>query len=778
MLSPGIPRLIVPNFVTGIRFNKSALYVKRILRPGNSANAQRSIKSWSLAAGSGPHRYTNGITAPTCDTSRCHRSSSSSWFYPAYWDSSQIIVSHLSLATWRPAVRMDDSDEDLKRAIALSLGSEAVQSPRANEPILIEDSDDEDMKRAIALSLQAHEPVGDSTEPIDLVEEQSPKRVHQECATPIDNDIPVTGCGPTGLMGLDRRAMEQERLARLAARTTKRAREISPPALSRPAKVTRVSSTSGHVSTPPGSSRQRNISPAQQTQAVLGQSAANPKATGADTITASSESMHHPVSDGRISYPEGRLFKTWAFGHARTGAEIKIEEVLERRTLKTALLSSYQFDFEWLFTKIDTQRTNFQFVCSEKRVERRVELQGELESLGPNVKVCLPALEGGAYCMHSKLMLLFHPDKLRVAIPSANLVPYDWGESGIMENTVWIIDLPRLQEGHAYKPAPFAEELKYFLKKQGLAPAILNGLDNFDWACTTPYAFIHSIPQPTFGLDLPRTGLTGLSTAVRRLGLSSTDTQIDMAASSIGSLTTKQLSLLAAAAAGSLTTFPQPDGSVTTVPSIPDLDLDRFRIYYPSLSYVQSSTGGTPSGGTIWLKRSAYTKATFPKVVFREFTSTRRGLLSHSKLIFVRGMAAASNENGRGEGRGQEVAFLYAGSANASEAAWGGLGVESKGTRRGEVRITARNWEAGVLIPVVTPGVEGGRRKGVKFEDERNDENGGGKAKGKGKANLEEKGTVPSFEVFRDVIDGPFVVPAPKLTGEPWYCEEHVYNRR
>lgn len=36
--------------------------------------------------------------------------------------------------------------------------------------------------------------------------------------------------------------------------------------------------------------------------------------------------------------------------------------------------------------------------------------------------------------MHSKLMLLSHPTHLRIVVPSANLVPYDWGETGIMEN--------------------------------------------------------------------------------------------------------------------------------------------------------------------------------------------------------------------------------------------------------------------------------------------------------------------------------------------------------
>lgn len=43
-------------------------------------------------------------------------------------------------------------------------------------------------------------------------------------------------------------------------------------------------------------------------------------------------------------------------------------------------------------------------------------------------------MDGPVNCMHSKLMLLFHPDYLRIVVPSANLVPYDWGEVGVMEN--------------------------------------------------------------------------------------------------------------------------------------------------------------------------------------------------------------------------------------------------------------------------------------------------------------------------------------------------------
>jgi hypothetical protein len=53
----------------------------------------------------------------------------------------------------------------------------------------------------------------------------------------------------------------------------------------------------------------------------------------------------------------------------------------------------------------------------------------------PNIRLCFPPMDGQVNCMHSKLMLLFHPNYLRIVVPSANMVPYDWGEQGgVMEN--------------------------------------------------------------------------------------------------------------------------------------------------------------------------------------------------------------------------------------------------------------------------------------------------------------------------------------------------------
>lgn len=52
----------------------------------------------------------------------------------------------------------------------------------------------------------------------------------------------------------------------------------------------------------------------------------------------------------------------------------------------------------------------------------------------PNVHLCFPPMDPLVNCMHSKLMLLFHPEYLRIVVPTANLTSTDWGENSLMEN--------------------------------------------------------------------------------------------------------------------------------------------------------------------------------------------------------------------------------------------------------------------------------------------------------------------------------------------------------
>ena len=261
--------------------------------------------------------------------------------------------------------------------------------------------DDEDLKRAIALSLQ--DPNANGTgqtvlNAISLDDDSETEIRPARAATPAE--VSNQSLGPragVGFLGLDRKQMEQERLGR-----KRKAPSISPP----PArKIARGKSGSAPVL----AKETTRTSPQNTTvsHAPLG---------------AKAESL---------SFPLGTVKKTWAFGYERKADDIKLEEVLQKNTLNLAVLGSFQWDIDWLLAKIDTKSTHITLVMQAKDQATQQQYRRETADM-PNLRLCFPSMDGQISCMHSKLMLLSHPNHLRVAVPTANLVPYDWGETGIV----------------------------------------------------------------------------------------------------------------------------------------------------------------------------------------------------------------------------------------------------------------------------------------------------------------------------------------------------------
>ena len=257
-------------------------------------------------------------------------------------------------------------------------------------------SDDEDLKRAIALSLQDSSKGDTARETISLDSDSETEARITTLAdrTETKKECPTTAV-VTGLLGLDRKQMELERLAR-----KRKAPSISPPPFRKAA--------AREYSAAPLLTRDAS-SPAQHVATV-------PEAT-------SSSSGKGPV------FLEGTVKKTWAFGHERHGNDIKVEEVLQRGDLGLAVLSSFQWDIDWLLAKINTRSTNVTLVMQAKDQATQQQYLRETAAM-PNLRLCFPSMEGQINCMHSKLMLLSHPTHLRVVVPTANLVSYDWGETG------------------------------------------------------------------------------------------------------------------------------------------------------------------------------------------------------------------------------------------------------------------------------------------------------------------------------------------------------------
>ena len=49
------------------------------------------------------------------------------------------------------------------------------------------------------------------------------------------------------------------------------------------------------------------------------------------------------------------------------------------------------------------------------------------------VRFSFPPMNGPG-AMHSKLQVLKFSTHVRIVVPTGNMVPYDWGETGVMEN--------------------------------------------------------------------------------------------------------------------------------------------------------------------------------------------------------------------------------------------------------------------------------------------------------------------------------------------------------
>ncbi|KAM0263392.1 hypothetical protein ACHAQJ_001248 [Trichoderma viride] len=305
-----------------------------------------------------------------------------------------------------------DDDEALRYAIALSL-----QDETAAATIVIDDSDsdhgDDDGSLPAASS-------SNSTQQQTQSQAQSQSLSQQS---------------QFGSLFIDRKAMEQERLNRLA----KRQRPLTD--------ENNEDEDDDLVEIPPPKKQAISKTPTES-------NTNNVRAATISTLTTSSNNS----SD--LLYPNPTVKRTWSRGSPRTGDEITIEEIFQKDKLELAVLSSFQWDEEWMLSKLDYRRTKILLVAFAKDEAQKNVMRANVPA---NIKFCFPPMHGvGA--MHSKLQLLKYPGHLRVVIPTGNLMSYDWGETGVMENAA------------------------------GVGEKMVASLANYDFSKTSDIAFVHTIP--------------------------------------------------------------------------------------------------------------------------------------------------------------------------------------------------------------------------------------------------------------------------------------------
>ena len=529
------------------------------------------------------------------------------------------------------------------------------------------------------------------------------------------------------MLGLDRKQMEAERLARLSK---KRGADQDPVSESKqPRKIQRTSPKP--ISPPPRSAPVPAPAPALRTAPIP-----------------SSAPTTHPRLDDTIIYPTGAIKTTACLRQPCTSHDITLADILGTPTLNIAVLSSWQLDTPWLFSKLDLPRTKLILIMHSKHDEDKVLWRQQAAELSPGIRLCFPELpKGPRGVMHSKVMLLFHPSKLRVVIPSANLMPHDWGETGTMENVLFLIDLPRLPtEKYGDENdtiTPFALDLVEYLEAQGLDQDVRDGVLKFDFSRTGHLAFVATVAGTHIESAAKTTGLPALANAIKSLDLATSPGEpfeLDYAASSIGLITSRLFPDLFHAFRGVVAT----GASTSPLPSANSNQ--HFRIHFPSDATVKSSLGGPAGAGTLFFAPQKTDLQTAPLIrSFRDSQSKRKGVLSHAKMGVLRTAKGAA---------------VYVGSANASQAAWGAVTRDRK-TR--EEKLTAGNWEAGVLVRV--DGLSGVEGEGVDAKS--NAADGGGEDETgtatTSRETAKRKDAVVRLEALAERVSIPFEIP-----GEPY----------
>jgi hypothetical protein len=257
---------------------------------------------------------------------------------------------------------VDDYDDDeLQRAINMSMESSSHSTISAEEQRL---------RRLRTLGLPTLPEEAQGAINLSTEDQQHPRILR------IDEPSPtVSQTTSSGLPGLDRKQMEQERLARNAKR---KAQDSVPTSPARPIlKAPRTDST------PTASPKTAGLgkTPQQPANRLL----ANPTHPGSVPVSvpapapasnAGKPSKGKPRSDVCLKYasnapginvwptsrpvaqwPLGAVKKTHLAGFPRTGNEITIEEVIQRDDLEVVILSSFLWDMEWLFRKLNTTHT-------------------------------------------------------------------------------------------------------------------------------------------------------------------------------------------------------------------------------------------------------------------------------------------------------------------------------------------------------------------------------------------------------------------------------------
>lgn len=342
-----------------------------------------------------------------------------------------------------------------------------------------------------------------------------------------------------------------------------------------------------------------------------------------------------------MEYPDGKVLYT---------SNIKFSQLCPPGT-SMALFSSYCIDHDWLFAQvpaniplwiiIDYDKVREQAGISSGRIGKR-----QLVVIRPP----FPAYMNYGI-MHAKLMLYVTDTFLRVIVSSGNLVPYDYDE-GPIQNILHVQDFPFLMAQHVPSDSnAFYRDLSTFLEKLG-AKDFSAIIRKYDYSRIGAKRLVFSIPGTHF-LNEKTSGLEMLARICSDFKKPGDKLSLTAQGSSLGKIMLPWVRKF----------YEKANNQATSK----DYDL---KIVFPTESFAKAY--GMEAFGTIFCFKENWMK-TDCKGLFHKCASVSP---LHTKIIVF---------------EGSQSSFLYLGSHNFTQAAWGRY-------TNAHDKLMINNYELGIVI--------------------------------------------------------------------------------
>ncbi|KAK6086559.1 ubiquitin interaction domain-containing protein [Seiridium cupressi] len=429
-------------------------------------------------------------------------------------------------------------------------------------------------------------------------------------------------------------------------------------------------------------------------------------------------------SKNAMKFPDGALRITRTPGRQTAKNCVNLEDLIDKKSLVSACIFSFFIANEELFPHLPlSQSSNVPIyigrdpnmdpmvpvACQRAGITIKGKLtRKQLDSIGPSLSQLHKRRYGKNYhsfyawssgSSHSKILVLMYPTFLRLVITSCNMMDIDTMDG---DNHWYIHDIPKLPVGKKHRLYQFEDAFLAHLQSLKAPLEFVGSIEGLYDFSNVKIHLVTSVPGTKAGINAEIYGLLRFRRIVKNLDLDlwrkSTEgkLRLDVCAASIGNLNAQWLNGFHDCITG------KEDLEVATAAhGVPDL-----RLFYPTVGDVKSAHPSAQSGAS---NIGCHTRPwdTAPadvKKIFHHYRSKDTGRLFHQKFILAytpEDMTAAPY-------------FVYIGSANLSQSAWGALEVDKRGNQAtcGTKLVKMSSFECGVVIPgylikdLLEPGTE------------------------------------------------------------------------